>query len=197
MSHGRVMVVLIALGAIGGCHSDAPPDKCYVAPPPGTAQASLYVVSGPGTCATADSAGATSVTAQANGGSFAATIRILVKGAKPNTAYFIQRAPEFPSNPTSADGSCQRADGLPPWAPPNFGAGLWVTFPKPNTDQGPVKTIATDAAGDASIEFAFFSPGIKSGTKFDVAMRLVDVDIAGAAGFTTELRSGCMTITVL
>jgi hypothetical protein len=191
------MMVLIALSAFGACHSDDEVESCIVAPPPGTAQAALYVVTGPGTCANENSAGATSVTSTPNGGSFAATIRILVKGAKPNTIYFIQRAPEFPSNETSADRSCQRADGLPPWTPPNYAGDLWVTFPKPNTDQGPVKTLTTDAAGDASFEFAFHSPSIKTGTKFDVAMRLVDVDVPGVAGVTTELRSGCMTITVL
>jgi hypothetical protein len=119
-----------------------------------------------------------------------------VKGAKPSSVYFVQRAAEFPPNSTSADRSCQRADGLPPWTPDGFTGSTWVTFSRPYTDQGPVKTIRTDAAGDGSLDFDFQSPQIPVGTRFDVAMRLVDADVGDESGVTSELRSGCMTVDV-
>ncbi len=107
------LALLAATGTGSGCHSATDPTPpCYVDPPTGTNQAALYKVAGPGACGT----GATSVTAVPNGGTFAATIRFRVKGAKPNTTYFVQRAAEFPPNPTSADTTCQRADQLPPRA---------------------------------------------------------------------------------
>jgi hypothetical protein len=67
----------------------------------------------------------------------------------------------------------------------------------PYTDQGPLNTLTTDAAGDASIDFEFVSPGIAAGTRFDVTMRLVDANVGDSAGVTSELRSGCMTIVPL
>jgi hypothetical protein len=180
------------VGTVGGCHSATDPTPpCFVDPPSGTNQSAFYKVSGPGTCGT----GATSVTAVPNGGTFSATLKFRVKGAKPNTLYYVQRAAEFPPNGTSADGSCQRADGVSPWTSTDgFTGATWVTFPKPYTDQGPLKTLTTDAAGDASLDFDYKSPQIHSGVKFDVEMRLVDADAGEEAGVTTELRSGCMTV---
>jgi hypothetical protein len=190
---GSCAVALLAASGAGvGCHSATDPTPaCYVEPPSGTNQAALYKVAGPGTCGT----GATSVTSFANGGSFAATISFRVKGAKPNTTYYVQRAAEFPPNATSADTVCQRADQTSPWtAADGFTGSTWVTFPKPFTDQGTVKTLTTDATGDGSLDFDFRSPQVSSGAKFDVAMRLVDVDTGDEAGVTSELRSGCMTV---
>jgi hypothetical protein len=186
------LALLAATGTGSGCHSATDPTPpCYVDPPTGTNQAALYKVAGPGACGT----GATSVTPVPNGGTFAATIRFRVKGATPNTTYFVQRAAEFPPNPTSADTTCQRADQLPPWtAADGFAGAAWVTFPRPYTDQGPPKTLTTDAAGDGSLDFDYRSPQIPAGTKFDVEMRLVDADTGDEAGVTTELRSGCMTV---
>jgi len=179
---------------LGGCNSATGPNDprdCFVEPPSGTNQSAFYKVSGPGTCGT----GATSVTSFANGGGFAATLKYRVKGAKPNTLYYVQRAAEFPANATSADTQCQRAAGSSPWTPADgFTGALWVPFPLPNTDQGPIKTLTTDANGDASLDFEFRSPGIPAGTRFDVTMRLVDANVGDSAGVTSELRSGCMTI---
>jgi hypothetical protein len=137
------------------------------------------------------------MTSTPSGGTLAATIRFRVKGAKPNAVYFIQRAAEFPPGATTADGICQRANGAAPWTPADgFTGPVWVTFPRPYTDQGALKTLTTDAAGDASYDFPFLSPQIPSGTVFDVAMRLVDADVGDQTGVTTELRSGCMRIQV-
>jgi len=186
----------VALAAVAtlsaACHSATDPTpECFIEPPSGTNQSLLYKVSGPGTC---ENLGGTSVTPTPNGGTFAATLKFRVQGARPNTLYYVQRAAEFPPNATSSDGLCQRAEGASPWTAPDFTGALWVPFPLPNTDQGPIKTLTTDAAGDASLDFEFSSPGIAAGTKFDVAMRLVDTDVGDETGVTTELRSGCMTI---
>jgi hypothetical protein len=192
---GRSWSVALAAAAAlcGACHSATDPTPtCFVEPPSGTNQSLLYKVSGPGVC---DNLGGTSVTPTPNGGTFAATIKFRVKGAKPNTLYYVQRAPEFPVNATSADGVCQRADGTSPYSTADgFTGATWVTFPLPYTDQGPIKTLTTDGAGDGSIDFEFAAPTITAGTRFDVAMRLVDVNVGDEAGVTTELRSGCMTI---
>ena len=187
------LVTLAAVAALsGGCHYATDPEPlCFVEPPSGTNQSALYRVSGPGTCGT----GGTSVTARADGGTFAATLRFRVKGAKPNTLYYVQRAAEFPPNATSADRICQRADGASPWtAADGFTGAIWVPFPLPSTDQGPIKTLTTDSAGDASLDFEYRAPGIAAGTLFDVEMRLVDVNVGDGAGVTSELRSGCMTV---
>ena len=194
MDRAWAVALLTSTGLAAACHSATDPTPvCYVAPPEGTAQAALYKVSGPGTCGT----GATSVTSMPNGGTFAAIIRFRVKGAKPSTVYFVQRAAEDPPNSVSADKSCQRADGLPPWTlADGFTGSLWVTFPRPYTDQGPVKTLTTDAAGDGSLDFDYQSPKIPTGRRFDVAMRLVDADVGDESGMTSELRSGCMTVDV-
>ncbi len=192
------MVALGASSLIGGCHhASDPTSPCFVAPPEGTNQAALYRVAGPGTCdPPGDSIGGTSVTsAPISAAHFSATIRFRVRGARPNTLYYVQRAAEFaaPPPPLNSDRICQRADGLPPWTPADgFAGSPFVTFPRPYTDQGPIKTLTTDAAGDASLEFGFVSPQIPAGTLFDVAMRLVDDENAP----TSELRSGCMTVAV-
>jgi hypothetical protein len=189
------LVLFTQVVAFSGCSSATGPDEstCYVEPPSGLAQATLYRVSGPGTCGT----GGTSITTTPNGGTMSATMKFRVRGAKPNTVYFIQRAAEFPVNSSSADSVCQRADGQAPWTPGSFPGQTWVTFPLPYADQGPVKTLTTDAAGDASIDFVFLSPQIAAGTIFDLAMRIVDSDVGDTAGVTSELRSGCMKIQVL
>ncbi len=186
------LALLTGVWGAGGCHSATDPTPvCFVEPPSGTNQSGLYKVSGPGTCGT----GATSVTPAPNGGTFAATLKFRVKGAKPSTLYYVQRAAEFPPNATSADGSCQRANGVSPWtAADGFTGATWATFPMPFTDQGPLKTLTTDAAGDGSLDFDFRSPQIPAGTKFDVVMRLVDANVGDDSGVSSELRSGCMTV---
>jgi hypothetical protein len=190
--HRAWAVVLLAGGLAGACDSATGPDEvCFVEPPSGAPQSALYRVTGSGTC----DSGATAIAVRPNGGSFAGTMKFRVKGARPNTLYYVQRAADFPITATSADGVCQRANGAPPWtAADGFTGPTWATFPLPYTDQGPLKTLTTDAAGDASVDFEFLSPQIATGAKFDVTMRLVDANVGDAAGVTSELRSGCMTI---
>ena len=185
-------VLLTACGLAGACHSPTePPPPCFVEPPSGAPQSALYRVLGSGAC----DSGATAVAVRPNGGTFAGTMKFRVKGAKPNTLYYVQRAADFPITATSADGVCQRANGAPPWtAADGFAGPTWATFPLPYTDQGPLKTLTTDAAGDASVDFEFSSPQIAAGTRFDVTMRLVDANVGDSAGVTSELRSGCMTV---
>ena len=53
-------------------------------------------------------------------------------------------------------------------------------------------TLATAANGTGTAIFEFRAPAIPAGTLFDVMFRLVDSESAP----TTELRSGCFTVTV-
>ena len=184
------LTLLAACGVVGGCHSATDPTPpCFVEPPSGAPQSALYRVLGSGSC----DSGAIAIAARPNGGTFAGTMKFRVRGAKPNTLYYVQRAAEFPITASSADGVCQRANGAPPWtAADGFTGPIWVTFPLPY--QGPLNTLTTDAAGDASVDFEFLSPQIAAGTRFDVTMRLVDANIGGETGVTSELRSGCMTV---
>lgn len=176
--------------ALTRCHSPSdPPSACYVEPPGGQNLSALSSVLGSTSC---NPAGAITITPRPNGGSFATTIRIRLTGARPNTVYYVQRAAEFPPNATSADKLCQRVDGT--WE--GFAGDPWVPFPRPS-DQGPLKTLTTDAAGNAALEFDYFSPAIPAGARFDVMMRLVDANTTTEAGVTSELRSVCMTIDVL
>jgi hypothetical protein len=173
-----------ALLVLAGCHhagdATAP---CFAEPPDGTHQAALFPVTGGGACGT----GGTSVTPFAvPERSFAAVIRFRVRGARPGTTYFVQRAPEV-GRELGADRVCQRADGLPPWAD---GTPAFVTFPAPNA--GPKVTLTTGSSGDGELEFEYRAPGIPAGAEFDVQMRLVDDESAPAS----ELRSGCMTVLV-
>ena len=188
LSWTLVLLTACCAGA-AGCSSPTEPD-CFVEPPTGAPQSALFRVSGSGSCDT----GAMAIAVRPNGGTFAGTMKFRVKGAKPNTLYYVQRAAEFPITDLSADGVCQRAIGAPPWTPGTFPGATWVTFPLPYTDQGPLKTLTTDSAGDASVDFEFFSPQITAGTDFDVTMRLVDTNVGDQAGVTSELHSGCMTV---
>lgn len=119
-------------------------------------------------------------------GSFSAQINVSVHRARPNTTFYVQRAAEI-GRSNSADGVCQRAAGQPPWGPPtpNF-----VTFPLPAA--GPLITLETSNAGAGAVHIDFAAPAIADGTRFDVMFRLVD----SLASPTTELRTGCFTVTV-
>jgi hypothetical protein len=118
-------------------------------------------------------------------GSFSAQITVNVHGVAPNTTLYVQRAAEI-GRANSADGVCQRANGLPPWGDvPNF-----VTFPRPGP--GPLVTVETSSGGSGAVHVDFAAPAITDGTMFDVMFRLVD-------NLTTpgiELRSACFTVTV-
>jgi hypothetical protein len=174
-----------AAAALAGCHYvGEATSPCFVEPPPGTTQSALFRVSGGGTCGT----GGTSVTSTPiPARTFQATIRFVVRGAQPNTSSLLQRAPEVGDLPLTADGVCQRAQGLAPWS---AGDPPFLTFVDPAT--GAVRTLSTDGNGDGSLEFVHPGPTIPAGTRFDVQMRLVD----NVTAPTTELRSGCMTVVV-
>jgi hypothetical protein len=119
-------------------------------------------------------------------GSFSAQINVSVHGAPPNTAFFVQRAPEI-GRPNSADGVCQRGAGAAPWGPP---APNFVTFPLPAT--GPLVMLQTSEGCAGSVHIHFEAPTILDGTQFDVMFRLVD-DLTNP---TNDLRTGCFTVTV-
>ena len=116
---------------------------------------------------------------------------VLPAGAR--TTLYIQRAPEV-GRPLGSDGICQRANGLWPWEQPNSAgfppAPAFVTFPRPLA--GDFKTLTTDSDGAGSAHFAFDLPTLADGTVFDVEFRLVDSVTAP----TTDLRTGCFTVTV-
>jgi hypothetical protein len=123
-------------------------------------------------------------------GYFSATIKVRLLGAKPNTTYYIQRAPEI-GRALGSDGVCQRALGLSPWSSADAAAPAFVPFVVPNTTT-PI-TVATTATGDASIDFDFRAATIPAGTHFDVMFRLLD----DPALPTSIYISGCFTVTVL
>jgi hypothetical protein len=189
-THYALLAVASAF-ALVSCHSSTDPTPiCYSAPPEGTYQAALYRVTGAGQCDN----GGTSISPFDDGGTFGAIIRFRVNRARPNTTYIVQRAAEVGA-PLSSDGICQKADGLPPWTPAEgFTGSHFVTFPLGGRivpDPGPKLTLTTDADGSGSRDFEFHG-SVSSGTKFDVEMRLVDSETAPAS----DLRSGCMTVTV-
>lgn len=142
---------------------------------------------------TGQGTGTVNVTLTAGAVGFSAQITVNVHATTPNAAFYIQRAPEV-GRPLGHDGICQRANGLWPWEQPNSAgfpaAPAFVTFPRPNA--GDLKILTTDADGDGSAHFAFNLPLLADGTVFDVEFRLVD----SLAAPTTELRTGCFTVTV-
>lgn len=138
--------------------------------------------------------GTVKVTSAAGTVGFLAKFTIKVEEAKPNTTYYVQRAPEV-GRPLGDDGICQRAKGIWPWEQPNSAgfppAPAFVTFPLPLA--GDLKTVVTNAKGKGSLQFMFALPAIPDGSRFDVKIRLVD----SLSAPTTELRSGCFTVAVL
>ncbi|MEO7837083.1 MAG: hypothetical protein ABIS21_05525 [Acidimicrobiales bacterium] len=186
MRTNRASVILVVLPMatwLTACNS-SPTAPDAIEPPPGTHQSLFSAAIGPGT-------GGVSVTPRSiPEGTFAADIRIRVRGARPNTTYLIQRAPEV-GRALASDGVCQRALGLSPWSASEPAAPAFVTFPVPNS--GPLTSLTTSASGDGSLDFAFLVGSIPAGTRFDVMFRLVDDTAAPAA----ELRSGCFTVTAL
>jgi Cu/Zn superoxide dismutase len=142
---------------------------------------------------TGQGAGTVNVTLTGGAVGFSAQITVNVHATAPNAVFYIQRAPEV-GRPLGNDGICQRANGLWPWEQPNSAgfpaAPAFVTFPRPNA--GDLKTLTTDADGEGSAHFAFDLPMLADGTVFDVEFRLVD-DLAAP---TTDLRTGCFTVTV-
>jgi hypothetical protein len=177
---------LVAAAALAGCHyAGEATSPCFVDPPEGASQSSLFRVSGAGACGTG---GVSVTTVHTADSTFQATIRFRVRGGPPRTTYVVQRAPEVGDAPLGADGVCQRAQDLPPWN--SRGELPFLTFLDPSTTLA--RTITTDGNGDGALEFVHRTTAIPAGTRFDVQMRLVD-DVSIP---TTELRSGCMTVAV-
>lgn len=185
MNRSRALHIAVSaavLAALVACTSPAAPDP-FGDPPPGTYQSTLTAVVGSGE-------GGTSVTSVAHpGGFFAGTMRFRIR-ARANTTYLVQRAADL-GRAAADDGVCQRAEGRAPWSPsdPPFGSPF-VTFPLPF--EGALVTLTTDGRGEGSLDYAFETPQIPRGTRFDVKMRLVDDERSP----TSDLRSGCMTIVV-
>jgi hypothetical protein len=148
--------------------------------PAGTHQSPISAVTGPGT-------GGVSVTPKSiPEGTFAADISVLIVDARPNRTYIIQRAPEI-GRALATDGTCQRALGLSPWSAADPPAPAFLTFALAT---GPA-ALGTAPNGTGFANFEFRAPTIAAGTVFDVMFRLVDNETAA----TTELRSGCFTVT--
>ncbi len=178
------VVALTLAAATLGCSGKSPtaPESII---PAGTHQSAISAVTGKGT-----GAGGVSVTPKAiAAATFAADIVVSIQQAKPNTTYFIQRAPEI-GRTLGSDGICQRALGVPPWSAADPAAAAFLSFQIPNP--GPSATLTTSATGSATRTFEFLAPTIPAGTLFDVMFRLVDNETAP----TLELRSGCFTVTV-
>ena len=132
-------------------------------------------------------AGIVNVTPTPTSTGFSAEIIVNVHGTAPDTTFLIERAPEL-GRPLGDDGICQRANELYPWEQP-FSDGF---SPVPAFIDANNATLTTDANGDGAAHFAFAVPAIPDGTVFDVQFRLVDSHTAP----TTDLRTGCFTITV-
>lgn len=151
--------------------------------PAGTHQSAIAAITGRG-------AGGVSVTPKAiPAGTFDAIISVQLERAAPSTTYFVQRAPEI-GRTLGSDGVCQRAMSIAPWSSADAPAPAFITFP--GDTPGSLRTITTSTTGSGSLDFEFLAPGIAAGTVFDVMFRIVDSE----ASPTTELRSGCFTVTV-
>lgn len=117
----------------------------------------------------------------------AVDISVLVSDARPNTSYFVQRAPDV-GRDLQTDGICQRGLGVTPWSVSDAPAAAFLTFPL-----GPgVATLTTDRNGIGNVNFEFRAPTVPAGERFDVMFRLVDSEAAPSS----ELRSGCFTVVV-
>lgn len=172
---GSVCVVGVTLA----CGSSTTAPTALI--PAGTHQSAMTAVRGSG------SGGVSLTTKPIPEGSMAVDISIVLNNARANTTYFLQRAPEV-GRALAADGICQRALGLSPWSASDPAAATFLTFPLGTGSA----TITTTASGTGSLDFEFRSPTIPAGTLFDVMLRLVDNETAP----TTELRSGCLTVSV-
>ena len=166
-----------------GCGGKSPTAPDPIVTPAGTHQSAINAVAGTG-------AGGVSVTPKAiAAATFHADIVVSIQQARPNTTYFIQRAPEI-GRTLGSDGLCQRALGISPWSAADPAAPAFLSFQIPNP--GPSATLTTSATGSATMAFEFLAPTIPAGTVFDVMFRLVDNETSP----TLDLRSGCFTVTV-
>ena len=179
----RAATLALVVAVTLGCGGKSPTAPDPVVLPAGTHQSAINGLTGTG-------AGGVSVTPKAIAtATFAADIVVSIQQAKPNTVYFIQRAPEI-GRTLGSDGVCQRALGISPWSAADPAAPAFLSFQIPNP--GPSATLTTSATGSATMTFEFLAPMIPAGTVFDVMFRLVDNETSP----TLDLRSGCFTVTV-
>jgi hypothetical protein len=109
----------------------------------------------------------------AEGFGFAVEGQFNVRGAPPNTTYLVQRKVDL-----AVDGNCTGA--------------AYVTFPIPQSS-GPLVQLTTSAGGAGAAHFDLQLPGFADDSQFDVTFRLIE-DSPNPGG--TELRTGCVTVTV-
>jgi hypothetical protein len=174
----RAMVILVATCLTGCNPALTTPTEVT---PPGTHQSPLTAVGGSGR-------GGVSVTPKSIPEQFMAVdISVLVSNARPNTRYFVQRAPDV-GRDLQTDGVCQRAAGVTPWSANDPPAPSFLTFPFGSG----TATLTTGADGIGNLNFEFLAPTIPAGASFDVMFRLVDNETVP----TSELRSGCFTVLV-
>jgi hypothetical protein len=189
---GSAVLAVFLAGWSMAC-GPSPTSPSAVDVPGGDVSSALTANIGPG-------AGAVSITLVSNPErKLDMIVKVRVQGALPNTTYIVQRAGES-DRVNSADGVCQRANGVPPWSPSdppvNF---LFPSFRMPDPT-GPEISFTTQANGNGSIDFEFLHSTFAAGVPFDVMVRLVN-DVRGAGdrdagrGATSELRSACFTVT--
>lgn len=182
MNHTSV-AMLIGVAVLATACGDSPTSPDSFTPPDGTYRSVFSAVLGPGV-------GGLSVTpVPTAAGTFDAIFKVRVEKARPNTTYYVQRAPEV-GRPNGADGVCQRALALSPWSAGDPPAAAFVTFPQPALPGG-LASFTTQPNGNGSIDFEYGTPNIVAGLAFDVMFRVVD----DTAAPTAELRSGCLTVT--
>lgn len=109
----------------------------------------------------------------AEGFGFAVEGEVKVHGAPPNTTYLVQRRVDFTVNEV-----CTGA--------------AYVTFPIPQF-AGPLVRLKTSPGGAGAAHFDLQLPGFADESQFDVTFRLLE-ESPNAGG--TELRTGCVTVTV-
>lgn len=177
------LLCVAAFLASASC-SESSPTESAPFDPPGTHQSALTNLGGTGT-------GGVSVTTRAVPQAyFTADIKVRMHGARPNTAYTVQRAPEV-GRAAGSDGVCQRALAIAPWSQNDPPAPSFLTFLQP--DGVTPFTLTTTSAGDGSLDFTFVVPTVPAGTHFDVMFRVLDDVVAP----TSVFLSGCFTVIVL
>jgi hypothetical protein len=175
----RLLTAVLLAACLVGCNPRLTAPSGLV--PPGTHQSPLVAVGGSGR-------GGVSVTPKSiPEGSMAVDISVLASDARPNTSYFVQRAPDV-GRDLQSDGICQRSLGVTPWSVNDPPAARFLTFPLGSG----VATLTTDRSGIGNVNFEFRSPTTPAGTTFDVMFRLVDSEAAPSS----ELRSGCLSVLV-
>jgi hypothetical protein len=180
-----LLALSLTLCTAFGSACSSPTSPTRLEPPPGAYRSTFTVLQGE-----AGFAGMSITPKAIPEGTLAADISVRLVGLRRNATYLLQRAQEgVGGRALGSDGICQRGLGLSPWSPSDPPTVNFQTMPLPAT--GPLVTITTTFTGDAAADFEFRALMILAGSTNDVMFRLVDNTEAP----TTELRSGCMTIT--